>query len=259
VTDIYGAIFRPSTFDAAKKYPVIDAIYPGPQIIRTAKSFPLDQDAGFWYWDPISLAQLGFIVVTLDGLGTPFRSKAFHDVSYGKLEEADGLEDHMAGLKQFASKYPWMDLSRVGIYGHSAGGFASTRAMLAYPGFYKVAVASAGNHDQRINIALWGEKYQGLPNGDNYRDQANASLAQNLKGKLLLAYGDMDDNVHPAMTIRLVDALIKANKDFDLLVLPNRSHSFENDPYFIRKRWDYFVEHLLGVKPPSGFKIRSPE
>jgi dipeptidyl aminopeptidase/acylaminoacyl peptidase len=149
-----------------------------------------------------------------------------------------------------------MDHSRVGIYGHSGGGFASTHAILAYPDFYKVAVSSAGNHDQRSYLACWGETYQGLLEGENYKAQANAGLAANLKGKLLLVHGDMDDNVHPAMTIRVVDALIQANKDFDLLILPNRNHSFGLDPYFKRRKWDYFVKNLLGAEPPQGYEIK---
>jgi dipeptidyl-peptidase 4 len=255
-TDLYGVLYKPSNFDPAKKYPVIDGIYPGPQITRTPKSFGTDLLSISDFCRDISLAELGFIVVNIDGLGTPFRSKAFHDFGYGKMEEAGGLEDHIAGIKQLAAGRPYMDISRVGIYGHSGGGFASTHAILAYPDFYKVAVSSAGNHDQRSYLACWGEQYQGLLQGDNYKAQANAGLAANLKGKLLLVHGDMDDNVHPGMTIRVVDALIKANKDFDLLILPNQNHSFGLDPYFTRRKWDYFVKNLLGAEPPSGYEIK---
>lgn len=255
-TDLYGLIYKPSNFDPAKKYPIIDGIYPGPQSIRTPKSFGTDLLSISDFCKDVSLAELGFIVVNIDGLGTPFRSKAFHDFGYGKMEEAGGLEDHIAGLKQLAISRPYMDLSRVGIYGHSGGGFASTHAILAYPDFYKVAVSSSGNHDQRSYLACWGEQYQGLLQGDNYKAQANAGLAANLKGKLLLVHGDMDDNVHPAMTLQVVDALIKANKDFDLLILPNRNHSYGLDPYFTRRKWDYFVKNLLGAEPPSGYEIK---
>ncbi len=251
ITDLYGVMFRPSNFDPKKKYPVLDSIYPGPQTIRTPKSFfPRDLAP--------AMAELGFVVVMIDGMGTPLRSKAFHDASYGRLGDGGGLEDHIAALRQLAARHPYLDLTRVGVYGHSGGGFASARAILAHPDFYQVAVSSAGNHDQRSYIALWGERYQGLPEGDNYLNQVTANLAGNLKGKLLLVYGDLDDNVHPAMTIQLVDALIKANKDFDLLVLPNRNHGFDSDPYFIRKRWDYFVKHLLGAEPPAGYQVRGP-
>jgi len=258
VTDIYGMIVKPINFDPEKKYPVIDAIYPGPQIIRTPFSFWTMISA--WLWEPVALAELGFIVVTIDGRGTPFRSKAFHDFSYGNFKDAGALQDHIAGFRQLSATRPYMDLSRVGIFGHSGGGFASTRAIFLYPDFYKVAVSSAGNHDQRGYNAGWGEKYQGLLEGDNYLDQVNASIAENLKGKLLLSYGDMDDNVHLALTLQVVDALIKANKDFDLLVLPNGNHGFGAAmPYFTRRKWDYFVKHLLSEEPPKEYKFKMPE
>jgi dipeptidyl-peptidase-4 len=255
-TDLYGVIYKPSNFDPAKKYPVIDGIYPGPQITRTPKSFGADMFSVYEFCEDVTLAELGFVVINIDGLGTPFRSKAFHDFCYGKMEDAGGLEDHISGIRQLAAGRPYMDVSRVGIYGHSGGGFASTHAILAYPDFYKVAVSSAGNHDQRGYLAAWGEQYQGLLEGDNYKNQANPGLAANLKGKLLLAHGDMDDNVHPSLTIQVVDALIKANKDFDLLIMPNRNHGFGLDPYFTRRKWDYFVRNLLGAEPPQGYEIK---
>ncbi len=258
VTDLYGTIYHPTRFDPAGRYPVIDDIYPGPQTIHSPKVFPTDDRSAFAFWHPQALAELGFVVVQIDGLGTPLRSKAFHDHGYGRMEEAGGLHDHIAGLRQLAERHPYMDLSRVGIFGHSGGGFASTHAILAFPDFYKVAVSSAGNHDQRGYSATWGEKYQGPVNGDNYLPQANYRLAANLKGRLLLACGDMDDNVHPALTLRVVDALIKAGKDFDLLVLPNRNHGYNADPYFVRRRWDYFVRHLLAEEPPAGYVIEKP-
>ncbi|MFX0138154.1 MAG: DPP IV N-terminal domain-containing protein [Candidatus Hodarchaeota archaeon] len=259
IIDLYGLIFFPTTFDSSKKYPVIDYIYPGPQRINTNKSFPQKLDKSLRnFWEPQSMAEVGFIIITLDGMGTPLRSKTFHDYSYGNMSDAGGLEDHVTAIKQLAREHSYMDLNRVGIYGHSGGGFASARAILQYPDFYKVAVSSAGNHDQRGYVASWGEKYQGMLDGDNYMNQVNAKLAKNLKGYLLLAWGDMDDNVHPALTLQLVDALIKANKDFDLLVLPNRNHMFSLDSYFIRKRWDYFVQHLLELKPPKEYKIKGP-
>jgi len=255
-TDLYGTLFRPSNFDPEKSYPVLDSIYPGPQAIRTQKSFI---KALFDPMEAQSLAELGFIVITFDGRGTPLRSKAFHDVSYGKLGEAGNLEDHIAGLEQLAKRYPYMDLDRVGIYGHSAGGFASTRAILAYPDFFKVAVSSAGNHDQRGNVLVWGPTYQGLFEGKNYDEAINARLAARLKGKLLLVHGEMDDNVHPALTMQVVDALIKANKDFDLLLIPNANHGLGgSEAYFTRKRWDYFVQHLLDADPPVGYQIVGP-
>lgn len=261
-TDIYGAIFRPTNFDPAKRYPVLDAIYPGPQAIRTRKTFTVRS----WESNEPAMSELGFIVVTIDGRGTPLRSRAFHEASFGKLGTAGMLEDHIAGLKQLAARHPELDLDRVGIYGHSGGGYASARAMLDYPDFYKVAVSSAGNHDQRNYITAWGERYQGYPVGDNYLEQANPLLAAKLKGKLMLVHGDMDDNVSPSHTLQMADALIAANKDFDLLIMPNRNHGMIDlakgasapsvtDPYFIRRRWDYFVQHLLGVAPPTNFDL----
>lgn len=262
-TDIYGTIFRPSNFDPAKRYPVIDGIYPGPQIIRSAKDFNWPFTA-----NDTALAELGFIVVTIDGRGTPFRSKAFHDYAYGNMGSAGALEDHIAGLKQLAARYPEMDLGRVGIYGHSGGGFASTRAMLDYPDFYKVAVSSAGNHDQRAYISAWGERYQGYPVGDNYLSQANPPLAARLKGKLMLIHGSMDDNVSPDHTMQMANALIAANRNFDLLILPNRNHGMvdlnavskgappEPDLYHVRRTWDYFVTNLMGATPPADFLLK---
>ena len=250
-TDIYGVLFRPSNFDPKKKYPVLDYIYGGPSSVQTPKAL---NDRGT-LWDAQAIAELGFLVVTIDGLGMPYRSKAFHDFSYKNLGDA-GIEDHIAALRQLATRYPCMDLSRVGIFGHSAGGYSSTHAILAYPDFFKVAVSSSGNHDHRLDKAVWIEHYMGSEVGDHYREQANSTIANKLKGKLLLVHGDLDQNVHPYSTIQLVDALIKANKDFDLLIFPNRNHSLGSDPYFIRKRWDYFVKHLLGVEPPKEYKIQ---
>ena len=247
-TDIYGVIFRPSNFDPSRKYPVIDATYTGPHTFRTPKSFYRafrNQD------QPI--AELGFIVVTVDGFGSAKRSRSFHDFSYKNLGDI-GAEDHITAIRQLAGKYPWMDISRVGIYGHSAGGYDAAHALLTHPEFYKVAVASAGNHDHRMAKVWWPELYMG-PLGAHYEEQSNLTLAGNLEGKLLLVHGDMDNNVHPSCTMRFVDALIKANKDFDLLILPNSSHGMGNHRYFTRRRWDYFVEHLLGVEPPDGYEI----
>jgi dipeptidyl aminopeptidase/acylaminoacyl peptidase len=192
----------------------------------------------------------------VDGRGTPYRSKAFHDYSYGRLETGGALEDHVAALAQLASRHAWLDTSRVGIFGHSGGGFMSARAMFMYPDVYKVAVASAGNHDQRGYLAIWGESYHGMPSGNNYEAQANQSLAANLKGKLLLMTGDLDDNVHPMLTMWVADALIKANKDFDLMIVPNSNHGSAGDLYFQRRRWDYFVRNLMGAEPPKEYLLK---
>ncbi|MCU0636204.1 MAG: S9 family peptidase [Gemmatimonadaceae bacterium] len=256
VTDLYGVMYLPSRMDSTKRYPIISNIYPGPQV----------GSVGNWSFkgggEPQAIAELGFIVVQIDHLGTPLRSKAFHDNYYANFGD-NGIADHVAVIKQLAARHRFIDLDRVGIFGHSGGGFASTGAMFRFPDFFKVAVSGAGNHDNRSYNIYWAEKYQGLlrrdtvRKADNFTDHANATLAGNLRGKLLLMHGDMDDNVHPAMTIQVVDALIKANKSFDLVIAPNRAHSL-NEPYFIRRRWDYFVQHLLGAIPPENYAIAPP-
>lgn len=254
--DIYGALFRPSDLDPDAQYPVIDYIYGGPQAIQAPAAFAdaaRERDKNFW--EAQSLAELGFLVLMIDGLGMPGRSKAQHDHSYRNLPD-NGLPDHIAAIRQLADRYDYLDISRVGIFGHSAGGYASCRAMFAYPDFFKVAVSSAGNHDHRLDKATWVERYMGLPVGEHYVFSANQNHAENLKGKLLLIHGDMDENVHVASTLVVVDALIKANKDFDLLIMPNQPHSCTAHPYFVRRRWDYFVQHLLGVDPPAGYQIQ---
>lgn len=255
-TDLYGVIYFPSKLDSTKKYPIISHIYPGPQV----------GSVGAWRFkgggEPFSLAELGFVVIQLDHLGTPLRSKSFHDNYYGNFGD-NGLPDHMGAIKQLAARYPFIDLERVGIFGHSGGGFASTDAILRYPEFFKVAVSGAGNHDNRSYNIYWAEKYQGLMKKDtvrktdNFELSANKTMAKNLRGHLLLMHGDMDDNVHPAMTIQVVDELIKANRSFDFIWAPNRNHGL-NEPYFIRRRWDYFVEHLLGATPPENYLIVRP-
>ena len=254
-SDIYGAIFRPSDFDPEAQYPVIDYIYGGPQAIQAPAAFAdaaREREKNFW--EAQSLAELGFVVVMIDGLGMPGRSKAQHDHSYRRLQD-NGLPDHISAIRQLADRYAYLDISGVGIFGHSAGGYASCRAMFAYPDFFKVAVSSAGNHDHRLDKATWVERYMGLPVGDHYVFSANQNHSENLQGKLLLIHGDMDENVHVASTMVVVDALIKANKDFDLLIMPNQPHGCTAHPYFVRRRWDYFVRHLLGVEPPSGYEI----
>ncbi len=258
VTDLHGYLYFPSDFDPDRRYPIVDNIYPGPQIGPIGPRGFDPSPRG----DPHGLAELGFIVMQLDAMGTPFRSKAFHDRWYGDMGD-NGLPDHIAAIKQLAARHPQIDLERVGIYGHSGGGFSSTDAILRYPEFFKVAVSAAGNHDNRSYFYTWGEKYQGQledgpSGGDNYDSQANQNLADHLQGKLLLMYGTLDDNVHPNATLLLIDRLIEHNKDFDLLVLPNRNHGYAREPYVIRRRWDYFVEHLLGVEPPKEYRLERP-
>lgn len=255
VTDLHGLLFFPSHFDPEEKYPVVDYVYPGPQVGPIGfRSFTVNARG-----NAHALAELGFIVFSIDAMGTPLRSKAFHDSYYGNMGD-NGIPDHIVALRQLALRYPQMDLDRVGIFGHSGGGFASTDAILRYPDFFKVAVSSAGNHDNRSYDYTWGEKYQGLveqkdDGTDGFDSQANQNLAENLKGKLLLMYGTLDDNVHPNATLLLINELIEHNKDFDLIVMPNRNHGYSNEPYVIRRTWDYFVRHLRGEEPPHQFKL----
>jgi dipeptidyl aminopeptidase/acylaminoacyl peptidase len=256
-TDLYGLMFRPTNFDPARRYPIINNIYPGPQTGSVGgRSFsPARGDAQ-------AIAELGFIVVQIDGMGTPWRSRTFHEAYYGDMGD-NTLPDQVAGMKELASRHSWIDLDRAGIYGHSGGGFATAGAMFRYPDFFKVGVSQAGNHDNRVYEDDWAEKWQGLltkkPDGtSNYDDQANQTHAKNLKGKLLLAHGTMDTNVPPYSTLLVVDELIKANKDFDLIMFPNRGHGFGSEPYMVRRRWDYFVKHLLGAEPPPNYEMRRP-
>jgi dipeptidyl aminopeptidase/acylaminoacyl peptidase len=249
-------MFKPSNFDPKKKYPIIDYIYPGPQVgsVRSRSFLPAHADNQ-------ALAELGFIVVAIDGMGTPLRSKSFQDAWYGNMID-NTLPDQITGIKQLAAKYPWIDLDRVGIWGHSGGGNATATAMFTYPDFFKVGIAESGNHDNLSYEDDWGERYQGLmttkaDGTSNYTGQDNASLAKNLKGKLFLLHGLMDDNVPPQNTLMVVDALIKANKDFDLLLLPNAHHGYGVDSYYVmRRRWDYFVRNLLGATPPVQFDLK---
>lgn len=255
-TDIYGLMFRPTNFDPRKKYPIINHIYPGPQTGSVgSRSFAAVRG------DTQALAELGFIVVEIDGMGTPWRSKKFHEAYYGDMGD-NTLPDQVAGMKQLAQKYSWIDINRAGIYGHSGGGYAAAGAMFRYPDFFKVGISEAGNHDNREYEDDWAEKWQGLlerkaSGGDNYDSQANQNFAKNLKGKLLLAHGTMDNNVPPYNTLLVVNELIKANKDFDLILLPNRNHGFGNEPYMVRRRWDYFVRNLLGGEPPQGYELHA--
>lgn len=248
--DLYGLMFTPTNLDPKKKYPVVNYIYPGPQAGGVgSRSFAPSRS------DHQALAELGFIIVIIDGTCNPDRSKSFHDACYGDMAD-NTLEDQIAGLRELAAKHTYMDLTRVGVWGHSGGGFATAAAMFRYPDFYKVGISESGNHDNRNYEDDWGERYIGLLVGDNYEKQANQTLAKNLKGKLLIAHGNMDDNVPPYNSYLVVDALIKANKDFDLVIFPNARHGYGPDsPYMMRRRWDYFVKNLLGAEPPKEYKF----
>ncbi len=255
--DLYGLMFTPTNLDKTKKYPVVNYIYPGPQGggVGSRSFSPVRGDHQ-------ALAELGFVVVVIDGTCNPDRSKSFHDACYGNMAD-NTLKDQIAGIKQLADKYGYLDLDRVGVWGHSGGGFATASAMFNYPEFYKVGISESGNHDSRNYEDDWAERYVGLLTVDeqgksNYDDQANAILAENLQGKLMLAHGGLDDNVPPYNTYLVVDALVKANKDFDLVIFPNARHGYGQDSgYMMRKRWDYFVTHLMGATPPKEFDFSS--
>lgn len=256
-TDLYGLMFKPTNFDATKKYPIVNHVYPGPQTGSCgSRAFAAAHK------DDQSLAELGFVVVCIDGMGTPWRSKAFHDFYYGNLGD-DTIPDQMAGMKELAARYSFIDIDRAGIYGHSGGGNATVSAMFHFPDFFKVGIAESGNHDNRDYEDDWAEKWGGLEekhaNGtSNYDNQANQNYAKNLKGHLLLAHGTMDNNVPMNNTLLVVDALIKANKDFDLLLIPNVAHAYEAaELYMTRRRWDYFVRYLAGDIPPHEYEMKS--
>jgi len=255
-TDIYGLMFTPSNLDSTRKYPIIDYIYPGPQSGSVgSRSFAAARG------DHQALAELGFIVVAIDGMGTPGRSKAFHDAYYGKMGD-NTLPDQVAAIRELARRHAWIDVDKVGIWGHSGGGFATAAAMFRHPDFFKVGISESGNHDNRNYEDDWGERYQGLlargpsAGADNYAEEANQAHARNLKGKLMLVHGGLDGNVPPYNTYLVVDALARAGKDFDLIVFPNAGHGFGSlGPYMMRRRWDYFVKNLMGAEPPKEYEI----
>lgn len=249
-TDIYGLMWRPTDFDPTEEYPVVEQIYTGPHDFHVPKTFDAFDSMAQ------SIAELGFVTIMVDGRGTGRRSKDFRLFSFQNLGGV--TVDHVATIEQLAGRYDFIDSSRVGIYGHSAGGYDSAHALLTHPETYDVAVSSAGNHDQRLDKAWWNEMYMGYPVGEHYEKQSNVTLVSNLQPDqhLMLAHGEVDNNVPPSETLRMVDALIEADKDFDLLIMPNEFHGMSGHPYFIQERWDYFVEHLLGVTPPKGYSIK---
>ncbi|RSD13164.1 S9 family peptidase [Amycolatopsis eburnea] len=250
-TDIYGLLWRPYGFDPQRRYPVVDRIYPGPHSQHAPPGFDNTGTGDFEAY-----AALGFAVVSVDGRGTPGRDKEFHDLSYGHIDDFGGLDDHVAAITELGSRYPWLDTGRVGITGNSAGGSASVRAVLAYPEFYRVAIGVSGCHDPRLQLPWWGEVYQGPYEPERYLRCVNAELAGNLRGKLLLIHGELDDNALPYQTLGLVDALIEANKDFDLLMVPGAGHTmFHREAYVTRRKWDYFVRHLMDATPPAGYEL----
>jgi dienelactone hydrolase len=243
-TDIWGMIIRPSNFDPTKKYPIIEYIYAGPHDSFVPKKFVTDSRGELH-----QLVELGFIVVQIDGMGTANRSKAFHDVCFQNIKDG-GFPDRIKWIQAAAKKYNYMDLNRIGIFGNSAGGQNSAGALLHHPDFYKVAVSSSGCHDNRMDKMWWNEQWMGFPIGDHYAESSNVTHAHKLEGKLLLILGELDDNVDPASTLQLVNAIIQANKVVDLILIPGMGHSLGGD-YGEHRRRDYFVKHLIGVDPPE--------
>lgn len=248
-TDMWGVIYRPSNFDPSKKYPVIEYIYSGPGDQYVPKSF------SSYNWWMTSLAELGFIVVQVDGMTTSFRSKEFEEVCYKNLKDA-GLPDHIAWIKAAAQKYPYMDIDRVGIFGCSAGGQESTGAVLFHPEFYKAAYSACGCHDNRMDKIWWNELWMGYPVDESYSACSNVDNAHLLSRPLMLVVGELDDNVDPASTMQVANALIKANKDFELVVIPGAHHTMGED-FGEHKRYDFFVRHLMGITPPSWDKVKT--
>lgn len=242
ITPIYGLVFLPSNFDKDRQYPVIESIYAGPHNSFVPKAFSS-------FHSEQAEAELGFIVVKIDGMGTSNRSKAFHDVCWKNLGDS-GFPDRIRWIQAAAKEYPQMDLRRIGIYGYSSGGQSALRALLAFGDFYHVAVSDCGCHDNRMDKTWWNELWMGYPVGHHYAEQSNVTNAHKLRGKLLLTVGELDDNVDPSSTMQVVDALIKADKDFDLVVFPGGKHGAGTfSPYGVRRRRDFFVRHLLGVEP----------
>jgi dipeptidyl aminopeptidase/acylaminoacyl peptidase len=263
-TKLYGLMYKPSNFDPSKSYPIIDYVYPGPQAgsIYSWSFRPSQHQA---------LAELGFIVIAVNSMGGPGRSKSFQTAWYGDFH-VNGVPSQVAAIKQLAKRHSWIDIDKVGIWGHSGGGDESTTAILSYPDFFKVAWSESGNHDKRNYESAWGDKYQGLykkldhptmdPNlpyvlDDNYDRQANENYAKNLKGHLMLVVGSLDANVTPYNTLLVVDALIKAHKNFDMLIIPNAGHGYGSASDYVRnRRWAYFVKYLKGINPPNNFVLK---
>jgi dipeptidyl aminopeptidase/acylaminoacyl peptidase len=255
-TDLYGLMFKPSNFDPNKKYPIVNYIYPGPQTGSVgSRNFSASRG------DSPGLAELGFIVVSIDGMGTPWRSKKFHEAYFGDMHD-NTLPDQVAGMKELAAKNPWIDIDKAGIWGHSGGGYATGDAMFSYPDFFKVGWSESGNHENRNYEDDWAEKWIGLDDATNkaaYDKAANEAYVKNLKGKLMLVHGTFDDNVPPNNTLVVVDALMKAGKDFDLLMIPNAHHGYADQALYIqRRRWDYFVKNLAGGTTPKEYKLVQP-
>lgn len=251
--DIYGLVFRPSDFSVDQSYPVVSHVFNTPELSWVSKgSFSNGIVNGWPYFDAAALAELGFIVVQIDGRGTPYRNKGFHDASYGWMESSSNLNDHIAGIKQLAKRYPYMDLNRVGITAHTTGGSGGVQGVLQYPEFYKVGITSMLHDSRLMSAPMMGDKYEGI-SGPSQDRRYPEHFVHQLRGKLLLMHGMLDRTTPPAAMFRLVEALHNANKDFDMIVLPNIAHNCSS--YLIRKAWDYLVRHLLGTEPPKEFRL----
>ncbi|WP_433023037.1 DPP IV N-terminal domain-containing protein [Kribbella sp. CA-294648] len=251
-TDVYGLLYKPHGFDPTKRYPIVDHPYPGPHQGRLVPTY----DPGLYGVEVESMAALGFVAVVIEGRGNPGRSKAFHDATYRRYDRAGSLEDHVAGIRELAATRPWMDLDRVGIFGQSGGGFATVRALADFPDFYRVGVAEAGNHDNRVFSQAWVEAYDGPAGERDYAESDNGAVVDRIEGKLLLVHGGLDTSVNPHHTLRLVDRLIAADKDFDLVVVPGAEHIFFGYEHHVnRRKWDFLVRNLLAAEPPAGYRL----
>lgn len=251
-TDIYGVLYLPAGLNPRKSYPLIDYAYSGPHVSIIPKSF---REGLVNIMQPFT--QFGFAVMVVDGMGTSFRGRDFRAISYRNI--GGNMECHVAAIHQLGERYRWIDTGRVGIFGHSAGGYDATRAMLLYPEVFQVGVSSAADHDHRMEKAWWPEMYMGYPVGDYYHEQSNITNASRLQGKLLIAHGGIDENVNPSATFKLAGQLISEGKDFDMLILPGSRHSFGRDggDYFTKVRWNYFIRHLLGAEPLHNYQFRT--
>ncbi len=253
VTPIEVLVFKPSDYDPSRRYAIIDHEYGGPQVSSVPwGSFNCPSSAQT-YVRSAALAELGFIVVLIDGRGTSDRDRRFHLESYGKLQDASNLDDHVEAIREIAAHDASLDLERIGIIGFSGGGFLAAHGILRYPEFYRVAVAGSGNYDNRIFWHTWGERYHGAGDEAHWRAQSAATYAKNLRGKLLLTHGLLDVGCHPAQVFELIEALQRENKDYDLIVFPNAAHELPG--YGERRGWDYLVKHLNAMEPPTGISI----
>ncbi len=259
-TELFGVLMFPEGCSAPASVPLVDLVYPGPQVHDVTRGLFMDDRSHFYYGNAAALCQLGFAVLLLDGFGTPNRSKSFHDRAFRNMQDAGGLADHVLAYHQIASQYPVIDSGRIGIVGYSGGGYMALRGVLDFPDVYRACFSAAGSYDQRIYVADWAEQYQGPWDPEIYARQALTPLVERLKASLMIVYGELDENVHPAAAMKLIDALIKNNRDFEMLSVPNVNHVFPLwSGYVLRRMWDFLVRNLLGECPPPQFKVPDNE